>query len=1086
MIRVTTLYASGAGASAEYYTGYLTKADGEQPGVWTGSQASGLGLSGEVTTKELEALLSGHHPSTGQRLGRALIDRVDKHGNTIKAVAGYDATLSAPKSLSVLWGLTGDEGLAECHDVAVNAVVEMVEKYGSTTRIRSNGTRLHPETNGLTVAVFRQSTSRADDPQLHTHVVISSKVQTHNGRWYALDALTLKKYQQAFGYLYQSVLRAELSHRYGIVFDDIVNGQAEISGVPSELLEKFSKRSGEIAVEMNGKLAVFKNREGRDPTDFEHAAMEREAAVDTRTKKSGACVPDLRTRWHDEAAGLGVDATTLTNSISEAASQRPIEASPVAVSDVIDELATKRSTWNRMDVLRAICDTASPQPGHAGASWAAALGQSVDTVLTSCVDLDPASDNTLRRSSDGRSLWIEPITNQSTSSHVIAQEEHILSWAVDAQADDPARSHTIADDALDDGQHDAAAAVAGHDRLVLVVGPAGAGKTRMLQAAVRDLQAQTRSVIGFAPTAKAARVLEIETGMATDTVAKLLYELGRPSPDRSWRGCGPGTTVIVDETGMLKTTDLHQLITHAGQRRWRLALIGDPHQLQAVGRGGMFQELCDNGRTIELEHLHRFTNPWEAAASLRLREGDPRALETYASFDRIRPGTFEEHLYTISEQWKRSRNDGETISITTGRNEHVHAINHHMQQCRIGAGELDQNTLTPINDDWAMIGDIVATRRNDRRLRTTSSEPIRNRERWTITDANPNGDITVARLDGPGTITLPADYVRQHVQLAYATTEHGAQGETADRSITLATTATTGRGLYVGMTRGRQENVALVVTDTLDLTEATSILEAAIAIDRADIPATAHRRTLAAPGTVRPQPRTQVPDWFDDLRAQADERCQIAQGELDERNAERSAQEMLGVEAQHGLQAAEAAHAPFEKSIKAGDCAVNEARSELWSAEYNLRTSGRVHRRSARRRVETATDVLATAEARLVRVEKLSSSSRASLADCRQIIDDQQQFDLTSRILDRWDDVGDAAKRADGLCDALDQWMDWANGRAVGPAVLVEIAATLEDHPDLPGAGPLGESLTHWAAAQGVELQRPRPPRPSIEMSIDL
>ena len=133
MIRVTTLYASGAGASAEYYTGYLTKADGERPGVWMGSQAPGLGLSGEVTTESLEALLSGHHPTTGMQLGRALVDRFDKHGNTIKAVAGYDATLSAPKSLSVLWGLTGDEGFAECHDVAVGKVVELIERYGSTT-----------------------------------------------------------------------------------------------------------------------------------------------------------------------------------------------------------------------------------------------------------------------------------------------------------------------------------------------------------------------------------------------------------------------------------------------------------------------------------------------------------------------------------------------------------------------------------------------------------------------------------------------------------------------------------------------------------------------------------------------------------------------------------------------------------------------------------------------------------------------------------------------------------------------------------------------------------------------------------------
>jgi conjugative relaxase-like TrwC/TraI family protein len=1088
VIRVTTLFASGAGASAEYYTGYLTKADGELPGVWMGSQAPGLGLSGEVTTEALEALLSGHDPSTGMQLGRALVDRFDKHGTTIKAVAGYDATLSGPKSLSVLWGLTGDDGWAECHDVAVNAVVEMIEKYGSTTRIRSNGTRLHPETQGLTAGVFRQSTSRADDPQLHTHVVISAKVQTADGRWYAVDALTVKKYQQAFGYLYQSVLRAEVTDRYGVVFDPIVNGQAEIAGVPSELLDQFSKRAREIGFEMNDKLVEFLIREGRDPSAFEYAAMEREAAVDTRSKKTGATVPDLRTRWEREAASLGINATALIDSIAEAARRSPIEASPVAVSDVIEELATRKSTWNRMDVLRTICDTVTPQPGDDGATWATALDQAVDRVLGSCIDLDPETDSTLRRSCDGRSLYIEPITNQSTSEHVLAQEEQVLTWALDAQADNATPSDTIADDALDDGQHDAASAVAGHDRLVLVVGPAGAGKTRMLQAAVHDLHAQARPVIGFAPSAKAADVLKSEAGMIADTVAKLLYELDHPDPERRpWFDCGPGTTVIVDEAGMLTTADLHRLVVHAEQRQWRLALVGDPYQLQAVGRGGMFQELCTTGRTIELEHLHRFTNEWEAETSLRLRQGDPEALHFYNTFGRIRAGTIDEHLDTITDAWTRSRDDGDTISITTTRNEHVHAINHHIQQRRIEAGELDQNTLTPIADDWAMVGDIVATRRNDRRLRTTRGEPIRNRERRTITGTNQNGEITVARLDGHGTITLPADYVRQHVQLAYATTEHGAQGETADRSITLATTATTGRGLYVGMTRGRDENLALVVTDTPDLAEAIGILEAAIAIDRADIPATKHRRTLAAAvPRSRPQPRVEIPDWFDQVRADAEEKRRLAQNAVDDRNAERATERKRVADASRDLPAAEAAHAPFKEKVVAAEHLVSEATSRLRSAEYDLRESGRLGRRSARRDVESASVVLAVANDRLARAEELAGPTRAPIDDLRKIINDHRQFDSARQIFDEWNDLDGVADRSNDLCQALDQWKDWADGRKISEAPLVEIAFALEDHQDLPGLGQLGESLARWAESQGIEAQRPTPPSPSLDMGIEL
>ena len=152
MMRVTTLYAGSAAATAKYYTQYLTQAPGEEPGRWLGAQAAGLALSGEVSTDALELLLSGRDPISGTVLGYPLKDRTLANGKVIRAVAGFDATVSAPKSLSVWWALTGDAGLADCHDVAVQAVVNYVERLGATTRVRSNGGRLHPDTRGLTVA----------------------------------------------------------------------------------------------------------------------------------------------------------------------------------------------------------------------------------------------------------------------------------------------------------------------------------------------------------------------------------------------------------------------------------------------------------------------------------------------------------------------------------------------------------------------------------------------------------------------------------------------------------------------------------------------------------------------------------------------------------------------------------------------------------------------------------------------------------------------------------------------------------------------------------------------------------------------
>ena len=246
-------------------------------------------------------------------LGRELQDRTTADGRVVKAVAGFDATFSAPKSLSVWWALTGDPGLLEAHDVAVTAALEHLERYGATTRIRHQGRRLHPDTLGLTMATFRQTTSRADDPQLHTHAVISAKVQTVDGRWLALDARFLKRHQRMLGGLYQSVLRAELTHRYGIAWEPVVNGQAEIAGAPAELLEVFSKRTVQVDAALAGKVVEFRAREGRDPSRWERAAMEREAAADTRRRKTGRPVADLQRRWRDEARELGWTAERLTD-----------------------------------------------------------------------------------------------------------------------------------------------------------------------------------------------------------------------------------------------------------------------------------------------------------------------------------------------------------------------------------------------------------------------------------------------------------------------------------------------------------------------------------------------------------------------------------------------------------------------------------------------------------------------------------------------------------------------------------------------------------------------------------------------------
>ncbi len=1076
MLRVTTLYAGSAAATARYYTKYLTQAPGEQPGVWSGAQAAGLGLSGEVSTEALEQLLTGCDPITGLTLGHALVDRTTANGTVIRAVAGFDATVSAPKSLSVWWALTGDAGLAVCHDVAVNAVVDHLERFGSTTRIRSNGGRLHPDSQGLIVAAFRQTTSRLDDPQLHTHLVVSSKVQTDDGRWLALDARVLKQHQRAFGGLYQSVLRAELTHRYGVAFADIVNGQAEIAGVPTELIEQFSKRAAQVRGELQVKVAEFRQREGRHPTRFEHAALEREAAADTRLRKIADGVPDLPTRWRAEAASIGITAESLGQSIAQAA-RSVVPPVKVSVAEVIEDLSTDRSAWHRMDILRAVTDRLRPQPGMSGERWSRLLDRAVERVLGECVILDPDGDGTWRRSDD-RSVRIEPVAAQVTSRQVLAQEEAILTWVADSQLDDPSPSTTVTRGALDVLQFDAAAAAAGEDRVVVIVGPAGTGKTTTLHAAVNDLHRHSRPVFGVAPTAKAAKVLGRETGMHADTVAKLLHEWARPDgPRPQWR-LPSGTTLIVDEAGMLSTPNLHQLTRLATSEQWRLVLVGDHRQLQAVGRGGLFGEICATSRVVELERIHRFSHDWEAAASLRLRHGDLRALDAYESHERIIPGTFEEHLDAIAQEWMHRHAAGETVAITAATNEHVDEINRTVRQLRARVGDTDTTRFAWIADGPVVVGDIVATRRNHRQLQTTSGDIVRNRELWTVTAVNDDGDLTVTDLSGSSTVTLPDGYATEHVRLGYAATEYGTQSATETASITLAGPATTGRGLYVGMTRGRDDNRVYDVTDTHDLAEAREVLEGIVASDRADIPAVVQRRQLAQQDRQppRPQPRCQISDWFHDLRADAADNYRRAREALDDSIAKRARFVEVVDTAARRIADANTICAPFDTALVAARDAVKQAEAAQRAARQRLDQSGLRGRRQAHTELAAADETVTATREMLAVAREQAREPYAQRNIARTQIETARDALRTHDILAKWQYFPAHLAAAEARVEALDTWRDWAAGKPVTQDHLVEAVTTLHEiaiHEPDSGTRQLANIIHEWAEQHGVELDRP-------------
>jgi hypothetical protein len=478
--------------------------------------------------------------------------------------------------------------------------------------------------------------------------------------------------------------------------------------------------------------------------------------------------------------------------------------------------------------------------------------------------------------------------------------------------------------------------------------------------------------------------------------------------------------------------------------------VGDPHQLQAVGRGGLFAELWATGRIHELTCIHRFTHRWEAAASLQLRAGNPRSLDAYQTHGRIVAAPFEEHLALIAADWTAHTEGGQAVAVVASTNEHVDALNATIQQHRISAGQLDPTRAVHIaGGERAHAGEVVATRRNDRQLHTTTGQPVRNRDLWTVDETHTNGALTVTHRGGHGTVTLPADYVSEHVRLGYAATERGHQGDTVDVGIALVSTATTHRGLYVATSRGRHDNRIHVVTDTTELTEARDVLDTVLASDRADVPAVTQRRTLAQTvGRVpsAPEPRSPIPEWLPVLRAQLD-RHRDETAERLRQSADRRARATADLaDLRPDLASARLAWRPYAKQINTINRQLDaELRPAMWQAHHDVLRAGLGRRRAAQRRATQASRQVRDAEAAIAPI-------RADGTHIRQHLDalEAQAATLTERTdpavtaaLDRLDDQ--QLQRMDRLRQAIDTWATWASGGRVATDDLADTAAVLRD-----------------------------------------
>jgi conjugative relaxase-like TrwC/TraI family protein len=826
--------------------------------------------------------------------GREPVDARELAGQIAKdsrprtqTVAGYDLTFSPVKSVSTLWAVADPAVAAvieRAHQAAVKDALAFIEKHALFTRTGPQGIR-QVNVRGLVAAAFTHRDSRAGDPDLHTHVAVANKVQTLNGRWLSIDGRLLFKANVAASETYNTALEQHLHEALGVRFaerpgtDPAKRPIREIVGVDPRLNQRWSTRRTHIEAR-RGELAIrFQDDHGRPATPVEALHLAQQATLETRdAKHEPRSLAEQRTTWLSEAAAVlggrsavaSMVRTALTPTIGSSSTVDAAWVSQTA-DHILTVMEASRSTWQmwhvRAEAQRQVRTSDVPAE-HASALIDLLVAEVLDRRSVALVaPADNIEEPEALRRLDGSSVYTVAGADLYTSQRILDAEARLVAAAGrydGASVEQTAVDLSLLEMAANGTALDAGQAALVHQmctsgaRLQLAIAPAGAGKTTAMRALTMAWTQDGGQVIGLAPSAAAAAVLAEQTGIRSDTLAKLTWSLDHGEL-RDWAAAvGPSTLVIIDEAGMADTLSLDTAVQFALNRGANVRLIGDDQQLAAIGAGGVLRDIQQSHGALRLTELHRFADPGEAAASLTLREGKPEALDFYLDHGRVHVGDLATATQDAFAAWVSDRAAGLDAIMIAPTRDLVAELNR-----RARAHRLDHtpaaSEMSLADGNRASVGDVIITRTNDRRLRLTATDWAKNGDRWTITGIGRNGDLKVRHNRSRLTVRLPAGYVQTSTGLGYATTIHAAQGVSADTMHGLVTGLESRQQLYTMLSRGGVANHlylqvvgdgdphTVIRPETLAPRTATEILQHILARDDTPASATTQLRGLSDP-----------------------------------------------------------------------------------------------------------------------------------------------------------------------------------------------------------------------------------------------
>jgi conjugative relaxase-like TrwC/TraI family protein len=839
---------------------------------WQGKLAEQWGLSGAVGNEHFARLTEGQHPTTEAQLVRHQVSKTyeGKFGKEVTSVehrAGWDATFSAPKSVSLTALVGGDERVREAHRESVRVALTELEKY---TQARIGNVHA-PETTGKFVAAtFEHDTARPVDgyaaPQLHTHAVIFNVTERDNGQTRALQPQELFASQRYA----TSVYRSELSMRLQVLGYELErgkHGQPEIKGYTKEYLEASSPRREQIKDHLR-------------EMGIDGAGAAQVAAHRTRDSKELLSPGEVLARHRELAAQYGHQADRVVAE-ARAHEQRhvyePDRIAQQAVTYARDHLFERSAVLDRREILEAALNRGMGETTytHVRQEFAqraargefctvdhAGAGQQYTTAAMVRMEREIVA-----RMQEGNRPGVNDAMFVSPQVRIAMQDRH---------------------PELNASQHQAVEQVfISREKLVGLDGIAGAGKTTTLAVIREGAEAQGYKVEGFAPTSRAAQKLA-DAGMETSTLQKHLARGQQPDT-------GERRLYVLDESSLTSTKQMHEFVNHLHPND-RVLLVGDRRQHEAVEAGRPFAQLQDAGmKTIKLEEIIRQKDPELKQVVEQLARGEVReAVQGMERQGRVHEiSGREERIAAIAKEYAKSPEGTLVVSPDNRSRVEINlAIRAEMQErgsvskeehpiaalvprqdltgpertwaaryefndvvryarasketgmgrgeyVRVKSVDADKNLLTMVRADGS---EVTYDPRRQQGVSVYREEPrsfavgdriqftapandlkVANRELGTVEAIGQDGQMRL-KLDGGRDLQLdPREH--PHLDHGYAVTSHSSQGQTAERVLIHVDTELAAKDLlnsrmaYVAVSRGA-EDAQVYTNDRAKLPEA--------------------------------------------------------------------------------------------------------------------------------------------------------------------------------------------------------------------------------------------------------------------------